>query len=100
MHVVILGFATNTTCVFHFYCILIGIILAFITELSGSIWPAAIMHAVNNTNPSILRIMMNPSKADPVKELIATEGGILISIAVFAVIFLIVWYNRNGVKEK
>lgn len=80
-------------------CILIGIILTFITELSGSIWPAAILHAVNNTNPSILRIMMNPSKADPVKEMIATWGGLMISIAVFAVIFLIIWYNRNGAKR-
>ncbi|MBO4701261.1 MAG: hypothetical protein J5625_01230 [Lachnospiraceae bacterium] len=38
-------------------------------------------------------------KADPVKELIATWGGLMISIAVFAVIFLIIWYNRNGAKR-
>ena len=40
-------------------CVFMGIILTFITLRSGSVWPAAIMHAVNNTNPGILRFFVN-----------------------------------------
>lgn len=40
-------------------CTLIGIMLTFITIKSESIWPAAIMHAVNNGNPTILKFFFN-----------------------------------------
>lgn len=43
-------------------CIFIGIILTFVTYKSGSIWPAAFLHAVNNSSPSILRYFTNESK--------------------------------------
>lgn len=43
-------------------CTLMGIILTFITARTGSIWPAAIMHAVNNANPSILQFFVNEEK--------------------------------------
>ena len=41
------------------FCILLGIMLTFITIKSQSIWPAAFMHAVNNGNPSIVMFFMN-----------------------------------------
>lgn len=40
-------------------CILMGIMLTYITIKSQSIWPAAFMHAVNNGNPSIVKFFMN-----------------------------------------
>lgn len=40
-------------------CTLMGIMLTFITVKTESIWPAAIMHAVNNGNPSILKYYLN-----------------------------------------
>lgn len=40
-------------------CTFMGIILTYVTVKSGSIWPAAIMHAVNNQNPSILYGFVN-----------------------------------------
>ena len=43
-------------------CIFMGIILTFVTYKSGSIWPAAFLHAVNNSSPSILRYFTNESK--------------------------------------
>lgn len=46
-------------------CTLLGIILTFVTEKTGSIWPAAIMHAVNNGTPSIMKFFIN---ADIVEE--------------------------------
>ncbi len=45
-------------------CTFMGIMLTYITVKSGSIWPAAIMHAVNNTNLSILKCFFNVEKAE------------------------------------
>lgn len=41
------------------FCTTMGILLTFVTIKSGSIWPAAILHAVNNAQPSILRYFTN-----------------------------------------
>ena len=43
-------------------CVFMGMILTFLTYKSGSIWPAAFLHAVNNSSPSILRYFINPDK--------------------------------------
>lgn len=40
-------------------CSFMGIMLTFITIKTGSIWPAAIMHAVNNQNPAILKYFLD-----------------------------------------
>ena len=45
------------------FCTLIGIMLTFITVKSGSVWPAAIMHAVLNSGPSILNGYINTNLA-------------------------------------
>ncbi len=45
-------------------CTFMGITLTYVMVKSGSIWPAAIMHAVNNVNPSILKFYFNAEKAD------------------------------------
>lgn len=43
-------------------CVFMGIILTFVTYKSGSIWPAAFLHAVNNLTPSILQYFINQDK--------------------------------------
>lgn len=40
-------------------CICAGGILTLLTIKSKSIWPAALMHAVNNSNPGILALLLN-----------------------------------------
>ena len=40
-------------------CTFFGIMLIFITIKTGSIWPAAIMHAVNNGSPCISKFFIN-----------------------------------------
>lgn len=47
-------------------CTSLGIALTYITVKSGSVWPAAIMHAVNNANPSILAMFTNVEKANEI----------------------------------
>ena len=40
-------------------CIFMGIILTYVTCKSGSIWPAAFLHAINNASPSVLQYFIN-----------------------------------------
>ena len=44
------------------YCILLGGILTYVTERTGSVWPAAFLHGVNNASPSIIAAFMNAEK--------------------------------------
>ena len=48
------------------FCTTLGIALTYVTVKSGSIWPAAIMHAVNNANPSILAMFTDVEKANEI----------------------------------
>lgn len=43
-------------------CTFMGIMLTYVTIKTGSIWPAAIMHAVNNGQPSMLGFFINGEK--------------------------------------
>lgn len=47
---------------FTLYTISIGTILTYITKKSGSVWPAAFLHAVNNGGGSILSLFFNKEK--------------------------------------
>lgn len=44
-------------------CTFMGVMLTYITQKTNSIWPATIMHAVNNANPSILAVYINTERA-------------------------------------
>jgi membrane protease YdiL (CAAX protease family) len=43
-------------------CSFMGIMLTFLTEKTGSVWAASIMHAVNNTHPGILGLFLNEER--------------------------------------
>ena len=81
-------------------CVLMGIILTYITEKSGSVWPAAIMHAVANSGPSILAGYINPDLA-PNTFLGRNAGfiGLITSLLVVVIIIMIKWYKKTG-EEK
>ena len=69
-----------------------GIILTYVTYKSGSIWPATILHAINNASPSVLQYFINHDKmagwrSDSVVSFLI---GILPMIAI-AVYILIKW---------
>ncbi|MBP3295166.1 MAG: CPBP family intramembrane metalloprotease [Lachnospiraceae bacterium] len=76
-------------------CILFGILLTILTEKSGSVWPAAIMHAVVNMHPGILVGYVNPDKADGMRAAIAKEGGIIAMVIVAAVMLLLCREKRG-----
>lgn len=71
---------------------LVGIILTYVTEKSGSIWPAAILHAVNNAGPGILSMYMNFGKVSGVwGETMAPWTGRMLSAAIFAIICFVAY---------
>lgn len=75
-------------------CTLMGILLTFVTEMSGSIWPAVIMHAVSNASPSILSVFMDPDKVGLISWI-----GIMISILIVDIVVLIVWRKHMLIGE-
>lgn len=71
-------------------CIFMGMMLTYVTIKSESIWPAAIMHAVNNAGPSILAGFTNAEKLDEVSGNILVRFCTLIfTIAVIGIICMI-----------
>ena len=51
-----------------FFCIVMGVLLTFVTEMSGSVWPAAILHGVANAGPSILAGYINPENTTGIEK--------------------------------
>lgn len=83
-------------------CTLMGIILTFLTEKSGSVWPAAIMHAVNNSGPSILAGYINPDLA-PDTFLGRNAGfiGMVLVLLLIDTMIMVKWnrYEKNGFTQ-
>lgn len=79
-----------------------GIILTFVTEKSGSVWPAAIMHAVNNTNPSILNGYIDYEKVSGFKGmLLPFAGRMIVMVLIIGILALVTGRKHNtGVIEK
>ncbi|MBO4910395.1 MAG: CPBP family intramembrane metalloprotease [Lachnospiraceae bacterium] len=80
------------------FCTLLGIMLTFLTEMSESVWPAAFMHAIFNSSPSILNGFINQDLA-PDTFIGRHAGFIGMALALLAVDILIMvkWkhYEKN-----
>lgn len=48
--------------IFTLFTIFVGAILTYLTKKSGSVWPAAFLHAVNNGGGAISMLYYNPEK--------------------------------------
>ena len=73
-----------------------GILLTYITETSGSVWPAAFMHAVNNAQPSILKGYINPEKADGTWFMSPSWCGMMIGLLLTLMVVCVIW--KKGKK--
>ena len=60
------GFPYAGIVIMCLYCILLGSVLTYVTEKTGSVWPAAFLHGVNNASPSILAAFMNSERLSQV----------------------------------
>lgn len=76
-------------------CILMGVLLTFITEKSGSVWPATILHAVNNASPSILNGYIDPDKVGRILGTNASWVGMLVSLIPIAAVMLLLWRRSD-----
>ena len=83
-------------------CILVGILLTYVTKKSGSVWPAAIMHAVNNTGPSILNGYINYEKVSTLKGmLLPFAGQIMVMVLIIGILMLVSGRKPDtGIKEE
>ncbi len=82
------------------FCTLLGIMLTFLTEMSGSVWPAAFMHAIFNSSPSILNGFINQDLA-PDTFLGRNAGGIGMLLVLLAVdILIMVKWKKSGKEGK
>ena len=79
-------------------CILLGIMLTFVTEKSGSVWPGAILHAVNNASPCILVGFINPDKSPSVLGIEVMGLGRFISTVLCATVILVLWKKQDKGK--
>lgn len=77
-------------------CIFIGIILTYITYKTGSIWPAAILHSVNNAMPSALRYFINTGKITGIKsDSVVSFLIIMIPMFIIAIFFYVKMRRRS-----
>ena len=80
-------------------CVFMGIILTFVTYKSGSIWPAAFLHAVNNSSPSILQYFTNGDKITGWKaDSVASFLILLVPMMVIAVFMFVKLLKSDEVK--
>ena len=81
------------------FCTLLGIILTFVTEMSGSVWPTAFMHAIFNSSPSILQGFINSDKA-PDTFLGRNAGfvGMVLALLTVDIIIMVKWrkFEKEG----
>ena len=87
------GFPYAGIIIMCLYCILLGSILTYITEKTGSVWPAAFLHGVNNASPSILAAFMNAEKLSQV----SLFKQIVCTVIPFVLIILII--EIRGAKK-
>ena len=77
-------------------CILMGILFTFLTIRTQSIWPATIMHAVNNASPGILRFYINEDVlSGKLSNPIISILFVLIPVAVIDLLILIYMKKEN-----
>ncbi|MCR4643541.1 MAG: CPBP family intramembrane metalloprotease [Lachnospiraceae bacterium] len=79
-------------------CTLMGVILTFLVAKSGSVWPAAILHAVNNAGPTILAGFVRPAKSVNPNALSFLIDGWEIALLLIAAVLLLVWDKVPGAE--
>ncbi len=80
------------------FCVMCGILLTFLTEKSGSVWPAAILHAVNNAQPSILNGYINPEKGEKILGMSPSWWGLMTSMLLTVAVVCVIW-KKTAKKE-
>ncbi len=84
-----------------FLCIFMGILLTFVTVKTGSVWPAAIQHAVNNAQPSVMQFFVNAEKIHfPFNETALSFLLRELPMAVIAVIVFFIFMRKKNYTQE
>lgn len=81
------------------FCVMCGILLTYLTEKSGSVWPAAILHAVNNASPSILLGYINPDKGEDILGMSPSWWGMMIALLLTVIVVCVIWKKISEGKR-
>lgn len=73
-------------------CICAGSILTFLTIKTKSIWPAAVMHAVNNSRPGVLSLLLNSYELGKMNTIVAAT---ITQIPLFILGVICIWIMVN-----
>lgn len=91
-----IGFPYLGIVIMCIFCTVIGIILTFITIKTESIWPATIMHAVNNGNPSILRFFINSEIFEAkISNILIQWTMLLVPLCIISIVCLIIMNKKK-----
>lgn len=80
-------------------CICAGSLLTFLTIKSKSIWPAAIMHAVNNSNPGIIALLLNTHELGKMNRILMAAIK-LIPIGIMGILCIWVMVKQDKTHDK
>ena len=82
------------------FCTLLGIMLTYVTEMSGSVWPAAFMHAIFNSSPSILIGFINQDLSpDTILGRNAGFTGMVFALLAVDILIMVKW-KKSGKEGK
>lgn len=80
-------------------CVFMGMILTFVTDKTGSIWPAVFLHAVNNASPSILQYFTNEDKITGWRADSVVSSLILLLPMIVIAVFLLAKLAKIDVRK-
>lgn len=84
--------------IFTLDCTFTGVLLYLVTKKSLSVWPAAFLHAFNNTNVNIGLLLLNEEKLDPVfRENLF--GFVLALVGTFALAAWAYWMMKKDIRK-
>lgn len=89
--------------VFTLSCVTMGALLYLVTKKTGSIWPAAIMHAVNNSGARALGMCLNTDALTRIwaeTPVYIFMGDIVLNIMGIIAIFMIVKMKKEEINEE
>lgn len=84
---------------FTLFCIYMGGLLWFVTKMTGSVWPAAFLHAINNAGSASLQVYINMNNIDHTSPHYILAMSLL-HLPILLIMIVAVLYLRKRGKEE
>jgi membrane protease YdiL (CAAX protease family) len=83
-----------------FYTFVGGIAMAFMYELTGSIWCSIIYHMFNNEIAVLTEVLYYGKYGDAVEPLLMLWDALVLILGSVSIVLLVLYYHRKASKEK